>query len=86
MDADNVLEEMEALRDQAASLLELLPRETWTCWLRPSTSYRQMTNRPCFVSAKPPCLTEILASLPQLLLKGAGITVALKYSLFLLLC
>lgn len=80
MDANNVLEEMEAVRDLTASLLELLQRDVDV--LAQTVHLSQMTNRPCFVSAKPPCLTGIPASLPRLLLRGAGVRVDLIYSLF----
>lgn len=80
MGANNVLQEMQAVRDLTASFLELLQRDVDV--LAQTIHLLQMTNRPRFVSAKPPCLTGMLASLPQLLLKGAGVRVDLKYSLF----
>lgn len=81
MDADNVLEETEVVRDTW-----LLP--CWSsCWERPvhaGSSPLPLTGKwptgPALVSAKPPCLTGIPASLPQFLLKGAGIRVDSKYS------
>lgn len=75
MDAGNVLEEMEALRET-----RLLP--CWSsCQERPERSDSgcpSLTNdqQALLRLAKPPCLTGIPANLPQLLLKRAD----LKYS------
>lgn len=60
MDVNNVLQEMQAVGDLTASFLELLQRDVDV--LAQTIHLLQMTNRPRFVSAKPPCLTGILAS------------------------